>query len=108
MRSKSMWTDAHTRIAIGRILGVVLIIAGFIVLGIGWNGMARVSCPDCQLPYLISGGAVGLGLILLGIGMLVVVEIRSARDRIAERLDRLVGSEPGEADAGGVAEGERA
>ncbi|MGH2795052.1 MAG: hypothetical protein ACRDKG_12200 [Actinomycetota bacterium] len=87
---RSMWKDNDMRIAVGRILGGVLCVAGLVVIGLGWNGMARVSCPDCQLPYLISGGAVGLALILLGIGVLLVVEIRAARERLKEQMDRLI------------------
>jgi hypothetical protein len=84
-----MWRDNEVRIAAGRILGVVLCVAGFVVIGLGWNGMARVSCPDCQLPYLLSGGAAGVGLVLLGIGILVVAEIRAAREHLKEQIDRI-------------------
>ena len=85
------------RIAAARIVGLVLCIAGFVVIGLGWNGMARVACPDCQLPYLLSGGAAGLALILVGVGLVVTAEIRVARRQLREDLGRLVDAVGGRA-----------
>lgn len=67
------------QIRFARILGLCFIVAGFIAIGFAWSGMAKVACPDCQLPYLLSGGAAGVGLILLGSVALVVAQIRVAQ-----------------------------
>jgi hypothetical protein len=75
----------------GRILGLVFLLVGFVVIGLGWNGMARVACPDCQLPYLLSGGATGVGLILVGGALLLAAQIRDERLKLAEQL-RAVGT----------------
>src|SRR3989337_1630355 len=75
----------------GRILVLVFALVGFIAIGLGWNGMAKVACPDCQLPYLLSGGAAGLGLILVGGVLLVMAQIRDERLRLADQL-RAIGT----------------
>lgn len=78
------------RITYTRILGLIFCIAGFVVIGLGWNGMARVACPDCQLPYLLSGGATGMGLILFGVGLLVIAQIRADQLRSELHLEEVV------------------
>ena len=70
-----------------RWLGLLCCAAGFAVIGIGWAGAAKLTCVDCQLPYLLSGGAVGLGLIVFGIGMLVMAQVRTEGRRWAARLE---------------------
>ncbi|MGH2692414.1 MAG: hypothetical protein ACRDHM_07900 [Actinomycetota bacterium] len=70
----------------GRILGLVFLLAGFLAIGLGWNGMAQKACPDCQLPYLLSGGAAGLGLILLGATLVLAAQFRDERLKLAETL----------------------
>lgn len=70
----------------GRILGLVFLLAGFLAIGLGWNGMAREACADCQLPFLLSGGAVGLGFILLGGTLLIAAQFRDERLKLAETL----------------------
>lgn len=73
----------------GRILGLVFCVAGFLTIGFGWNGMAKLACPDCQLPYLLSGGAAGGALVLLGVGLLVMAQIRSERMKLTDELQRV-------------------
>jgi len=70
----------------GRILGLFFCVAGFTTIGFGWNGMAKVACPDCQLPYLLSGGAAGLGLILIGVALLIMAQLRDERTKLADQL----------------------
>lgn len=78
--------------------------AGFLAIGFGWNGMAKVACADCQLPYLLSGGAAGIGLILVGVGLLVMAQIRDERAKLADQL-RQVGTVLSRAAAAGQAAG---
>jgi hypothetical protein len=73
----------------GRILGLVFCVAGFVTIGFGWNGMAKLACPDCQLPYLLSGGAAGGALVLLGVGLLVMAQFRSERMKLTDELQRV-------------------
>ncbi|MGH2759487.1 MAG: hypothetical protein ACRDKJ_07965 [Actinomycetota bacterium] len=60
---------------------------GFLALYLGWNGAANRNCVDCQIPYLISGGMTGLGLIATGIAVLVVQNGRRNRVEIEQKLD---------------------
>jgi hypothetical protein len=79
-------------IQLTRWLGIVFVAAGFGVVGLGWDGMARVTCVDCQLPYLLSAGATGIGLVVLGVGLLVIAQLRAERLRLTDHLERLLAS----------------
>jgi hypothetical protein len=70
-----------------RALALVLCAAGFLAILLGWNGAARRAFVDQQFPYLISGGILGLGLLLLGIGLLLVAQIRSERRKVMNVLE---------------------
>ena len=56
--------------------GVALVVAGFVALFLAWNGAARVDYVEGQIPYLLSGGLVGMGLIGAG---LTVVNVQARR-----------------------------
>ncbi|MBI4259805.1 MAG: hypothetical protein HY658_04495 [Actinobacteria bacterium] len=85
-------TRGERQIQFARGLGLLFCLAGFTVIAIGWNGMAKVTCPDCQLPYLLSAGASGLGLIVFGVGLLVISQIRAERVRLGDYVQQLSGS----------------
>jgi hypothetical protein len=78
------------RVRYGRLLGLLFCVAGFIVIALGWNGMAREACPDCQLPYIVSGGAGGVALVLFGVGLLVLAQVRAERIRLGEQIAEAV------------------
>src|ERR671922_302657 len=78
--------EAGMRVLYGRLLGLLFCVAGFIVIALGWNGMAREACPDCQLPYIVSGGAGGVALVLFGVALLVLAQLRAERIRLAEQI----------------------
>jgi len=65
---------------------------GVVIIALGWNEMARVTCVDCQFPYLLSAGAGGLGAMVVGVGLLIVPQIRAERVRLFRRLERTVAS----------------
>jgi len=77
------------QIRFARILGLCFIAAGFAAIGFGWSGMARVACPDCQLPYLLSSGAAGIGLIIVGAGALVIAQIRASQLGFQEQVKQI-------------------
>lgn len=81
--------SSQRQIQLARVLGLLFCLSGFVAIGLGWNGMARRTCPDCQLPYLLSGGATGLGLIVFGVGLLVVAQIRAERIRLGSYVDQI-------------------
>lgn len=49
-----------------------LIVAGFVLIGLGWNGAASLDFVHGQVPYLISGGLIGLALVFFGAAAFVV------------------------------------
>ena len=57
---QSLWGDADRRVKMGRVLGLVFITGGFIVMGKAWDGAASVNFAQGQIPYLLSGGFMGL------------------------------------------------
>lgn len=46
--------------------GSLAVVAGFVLMGFGWYGASHTAREVEQIPYLISGGLVGLGLVVLG------------------------------------------
>ncbi|MPZ26633.1 MAG: hypothetical protein GEV12_09285 [Micromonosporaceae bacterium] len=69
-----------------RLLGLFFCLAGGFAITFGWAGTAQVACVDCQVPYLISGGAGGVALTIVGTGLLVIAQLRVEGNRIAQRL----------------------
>jgi len=77
--------------------GLLVIAVGLLVIGLGWNGMAGgggeingVPNLNAQLPWLVSGGILGLALVVFGAAMIVVHNARSDRARLEAKLDELV------------------
>lgn len=65
--------------------GVVLTAVGFAVLGYSWVKVADETNVALQLPYFLSGGLVGLALVMVG---LVTVSIATKRRDAAERASQ--------------------
>lgn len=76
------------RIRQARTIGLTSIVAGFVAIGLGWSGAANKACVDCQFPYLISGAAAGIGLIIFGGVMLILAQIRTERAHLLGTLER--------------------
>jgi hypothetical protein len=80
------------------IAGGVLLPLGFGLIGIGWYGSAQTTLEFEQTPFLISGGVLGLALVVLG-GLLyfsywltrLVRDGREQATRTAEHQARLEG-----------------
>jgi len=64
---------------LGGQVGIGLAVVGFVFMFFGWNGAASYDRVPAQFPYLISGGLIGLGLVILG-GAYVIVD-NQRRDR---------------------------
>ena len=71
-------------IAIGMILG------GFALIALAWNGAAGIGYLQGQFPYLLSGGVAGLGLIGAGAGLLFVQVQREIDAEEARHYQRVV------------------
>src|SRR4051794_16576881 len=77
--------------------GLLVVALGLLAIGIGWNGMAGgggqvngASDLRAQLPWLVSGGILGLALVVFGAAMLIVHNARTDRARLEVKLDEVV------------------
>ena len=67
-------------------VGVVVIAVGFALIGVAWAEIAALTDVALQMPYLVSAGFTGLGLVMLG---LVIVNISAKRQDGAERARQM-------------------
>jgi hypothetical protein len=77
------------QIRLSRILGLSFIVAGFVAIGFGWSGAARRAFVDEQFPYLLSGAAAGLGLVIVGAVCLLIAQIRQAQLSWQEQVGQI-------------------
>lgn len=70
-------------------LAVGLATVGFLLIVLGWNGAASLDRVPGQVPYLISGGVAGLGLVLAGLVLALVQESRRNTALTLAKLDEL-------------------
>lgn len=78
------------------VLGGILVPLGLLVILLGWYGASRTSNVFEQIPYLISGGLLGLALVLVGAFLYfahwltrLVQEQRTGSAAVVRALDRL-------------------
>lgn len=97
-RLRAIWQsiagDADRRVRLGRLLGLIFMTAGFIVIGKAWDGAASINFAQGQIPYLLSGGFMGLGLIVTGATLLGLSTVRAEREITSkqfEEMTRLLG-----------------
>lgn len=88
-RLRRRWGTWERRLQYMRILALAFCAAGFAAIVLGWMGTARVACVDCQVPYLLSGGAAGLGLLVFGATLLLMAQMRAEGRRLADRVERV-------------------
>ena len=67
---------------LGTWLGVVVIAIGAVLLFVGWVKTAALSNVAFQVPYVISAGFTGLGLVAVG---LTIVNLSAKREDARER-----------------------
>ena len=60
------------------------VVLGFALIAFTWWKVSEFTNSAQQIPYLVSGGLTGLGLIVLGAAVLVVVT-RSGDDKVREQ-----------------------
>lgn len=70
-------------------IGIGFIGLGFLAIFIAWNGASEQNCVDCQIPFLISGGATGLGLIIVGSALIMFEAARRDRAHLEQKLNEL-------------------
>src|SRR5438270_6383778 len=71
---------------LGGQLGLGCIALGLLIIGLAWNGAAGIDFVQGQIPYLLSGGAIGLSLVVTGAALLVVQNSRQDRSLLEAQL----------------------
>jgi hypothetical protein len=71
-------------------IGIAIAAAGFILIGVAWSQVAGETQVYLQLPYLVSGGLVGLGLIMVGVTVINVTAKRRDATERERQMDQLV------------------
>lgn len=93
-RLKALWSslfgDADRRVRMGRLIGFVFMTAGVVMIGLAWNGAANRNFVEGQFPYLLSGGVMGLALVIIGATLLFLATIRAERELMTDRFDEMI------------------
>ena len=76
-----------------------MVTVGFGLMFLAWNGAAGLDYVQGQVPYLLSGALPGLGLVLTGLTLALVQEMRRSSARVLEHLQRMATTPAGEAPA---------
>jgi hypothetical protein len=74
---------------LGGLLGIGYCVVGFFLIFLGWNGAASNDREPAQIPYVISGGIAGLGLVVLGAALIVAHSLRTDRVELRASIDDL-------------------
>jgi hypothetical protein len=100
---------------LGGRLGVGFVVAGFILIFLGWNGAASWASVAGQMPYVISGGVAGLSLVVIGVGLMVIenqrvdrVQLQHTLAEVRDLIERMAGSAGTGTSAQAMAEAEAA
>jgi len=76
-------------VKLGGLLGIAYCIAGFVLIFLGWNGTASNDSETAQIPYIVSGGIAGLGLVVVGAALIVAHSLRTDRVELRAAIEDL-------------------
>jgi hypothetical protein len=85
----STWGDVDRRVRLGRLLGLAFVILGFVAIGKAWDGAASKNIIMQQFPYLLSGGFLGMGLIITGSMLIFMSTLRAERQILSDRYEQM-------------------
>jgi hypothetical protein len=72
-------------------LGVALVAAGCVLLAVAWGLAAGHTQVAIQIPYVMSAGFPGVGLVVVGVGLIVIgVRETDARARRSQQRELLM------------------
>lgn len=71
-------------------LSIALVGGGFVLIVLGWNGAANLDRLTGQIPFVLSGGIAGVGLVLAGVVLALVQESRRVTADLTRKFDELI------------------
>ena len=74
-------------------VATAMVTIGFGLMFVAWNGAAGLDYVQGQLPFLLSGTMPGLALVLTGLTLALVHEIRTSKADLIEHLATLAPAE---------------
>lgn len=78
-------------------LSTGMVTVGFGLMFLAWNGAAGLDYVQGQVPFLLSGALPGLGLVLTGLTLALVQEMRRSAARVLAALQERAATEEGPA-----------
>jgi hypothetical protein len=75
---------------LGSKLALVFIFIGLAAILVGWNGAAGNVAVAAQLPYIVSGGMIGVSFVIVGAAIMITQNAREDRQRLEGLLLQLV------------------
>lgn len=75
---------------LGGKLGLAIVAVGLVVIGLAYNAVASQTALVAQVPYIVSGGLVGVCLVIVGAAVLVTHGAREDRALLEAKLDQLI------------------
>lgn len=79
---------------LGNKLALAFIAFGLLAILLGYNGAAGNLDVRAQLPYIVSGGLVGVSLVIFGSALMITQNAREDRRRLEGLLQQLVDAQP--------------
>ena len=81
--------DTDRRVRLGRILGFAVVVLGFVAIAKAWDGAASQTLLPAMFPYLLSGGFLGLGLVITGAMLIFLATLRAERQLLSDRYEQM-------------------
>jgi hypothetical protein len=75
---------------LGSKLALAFIALGLLAIALGYNGAAGNLVLAAQLPYIVSGGFVGVSLVIVGAALMITQNAREDRQRLEGLLVQLL------------------
>jgi len=70
-------------------IGIAVAVAGFVLIVVAWAAVAGKTQVWEQVPYVVSAGITGLGLIIVGVAIVNVATRRRDADERSREMERL-------------------